>query len=438
MAHIAAPPATTGRIGRTTAIVLLAIVCWLAAVQIGAREAAAALPAGACTVPAVSQYLAADATGELGVIDLVFFDAGGSRVVYSECVGRRPERLGTARSASGTITALPTPWSCVRLVRHFIATTTLPDGRRAAGSYSVRTPSCSRRFELSVPRRMKPGSSTRIRIVDRWGIGGIHPRLCITPPGAARSCRTLAFARAVAVLSRRFRAAQRGRWRVELRVRGHSVRATVAVGGEAAAMPALPKLLATGDSTMQGIDNFLADDLAASHDVRSGVRPGTGISKLNPWARIAARDVRRLHPSVTVVSIGANDAWPMTTAVGLERVCCGQPWVAEYALRARSMMRTYLRRGRGRVIWLTLPVPRDPRRVPIFAAVNRAAVLAADGLAGVTVLRMDALFSPSGRYQSTISYRGRDVDVREPDGVHLNVSGTAIAARAVVKALRAP
>jgi len=167
------------------------------------------------------------------------------------------------------------------------------------------------------------------------------------------------------------------------------------------------------------------------------VRPGTGISKLNPWAQISKRDVRRLRPDVTVVSIGANDAWPMTTAAGAQQVCCGEAWVAEYALRARSMMRTYLRGGHARVVWLTLPVPRDPRRVPIFAAVNHAVTRAAAGLAGVTILRMEQIFSPRGGYQETIDYRGHAVDVREPDGVHLNVSGTAIAATAIVQSLGA-
>jgi lysophospholipase L1-like esterase len=335
------------------------------------------------------------------------------------------------------MTTLVTPWSCDRVVRRFVAATTLPNGTRALGSYSVRTPSCSHRFELSAPRRVKPGSTGRILVVDGWGTGGIRPQLCITPPGAKRSCRTLAFPPAVAVAGRRFRATTRGRWRIELRVRDRRIRtATVAVGGDAPiAAKALPTLLATGDSTMQGIDSFLADDLGDTVDVRSDVRPGTGISKLNPWARISARDARSLRPQVTVISIGANDAWPMTTATGVEQACCERPWVAEYALRVRSMMQTYLRRGRGRVLWLTLAVPRDPRRVPIFAAVNRAVQLAARGVAGVTIMRMDQLFSPHG-YQETIRYRGHDVNVREPDGIHLNVSGTAIAATAIVQALR--
>ena len=48
---------------------------------------------------------------------------------------------------------------------------------------------------------------------------------------------------------------------------------------------------------------------------------------------------------------------------------------------------------------------------------------------------MDRLFSPTG-YQESIVYRGRAVDVREPDGIHLNVSGTAIAATVISRVLR--
>ena len=164
-------------------------------------------------------------------------------------------------------------------------------------------------------------------------------------------------------------------------------------------------------------------------------RQGTGISKLNPWARISAGDTRRLRPSVTVISIGANDAWDMTTLAGATVACCTEAWVDEYTTRVRAMIRTYLRGGRGRVLWLTLPTPRDPRRVVIFAAVNRAIVRAAAGVDGVTILRMDRLFSPNG-YQESIVYRGRAVDLREPDGIHLNVSGTAIAATVISRVLR--
>jgi hypothetical protein len=113
--------------------------------------------------------------------------------------------------------------------------------------------------------------------------------------------------------------------------------------------------------------------------------------------------------------------------------CCGEPWATEYARRARLTMQAYARSGR--VLWLTLPLPRDDRRREITSTVNRAIVEAAAGVARVRVLRMDVVFTPDG-YREVIRYRGRDVDVRDVDGVHLNVAGTAIAAKIVADELR--
>ena len=96
-----------------------------------------------------------------GIIGLVFYNAQNARVVFFECVGDRLKRLGAERSGSAS------------------TATRLPDGTIAFGSCSVRTPSCARRFELDVPRRVKPGAKARVRVLDRWGIGGISPELCI-------------------------------------------------------------------------------------------------------------------------------------------------------------------------------------------------------------------------------------------------------------------
>ena len=91
---------------------------------------------------------------------------------------------------------------------------------------------------------------------------------------------------------------------------------------------------------------------------------------------------------------------------------------------------------RQRVLWLTVFAPRDPRRTPMADAVNVAILRAAAAVPAAQVVRMDLLFTPNG-YRESIRYGGRDVYVREPDGVHLNVAGAEIAARAVVKALQA-
>jgi hypothetical protein len=99
-------------------------------------------------------------------------------------------------------------------------------------------------------------------------------------------------------------------------------------------------------------------------------------------------------------------------------------------------MQTYLRQGRSRVVWLTLPAPRDAVRIPIFAADNAAILRASTGLAGVRVVRLDVLFTPAG-WRETMPYEGRTVRVRAGDGIHLSIAGEQIAEQAVLQALRA-
>ena len=152
----------------------------------------------ACPAPNDTNHLVADAT-KPGVIDLLFFNAKGARVVFYECVGERLERIAARRvpaETQPTMLAAAATWSCDRLVRSFAAFATLPDGTPALGTYSVRTASCANRFALSVPRRVRPGGLLRVRVADRWGIGGIRPQLCVTAAvPLAATCRTLAFQR---------------------------------------------------------------------------------------------------------------------------------------------------------------------------------------------------------------------------------------------------
>lgn len=401
--------------------------------------AAAALLAAPAAAQEPATAFAADAS-RIGVISLLFWGAQGAEVEYFERVGDRLRPLGRAKSAAGAVTTLKdaTTWSCDRLERRFHARVTLPDGSTAGGEYGVRTASCAQRFRLEAPGRVSPGARVRVRVIDRWKIGGIRARLCVTPPKGERACRALALPRAVAVATRRFRAARRGRWRVELRVRDHRVRRFVAVGGDTIVRAVrLPTVLATGDSTMQGIDSFLSDELLDAATVRSDVRLGSAISRGSFWTRHAPRQTRRLRQRVSVISVGAAfDGFPLRGPGGEEVECCDEPWVLLYAARVRTMMETYLRRGRARVFWLTPPLPRDPVRRRITSAITSASEHAAARLAGVEVVRVDRIFSPSGTYTEVIRHRGRDVRVRDPDGVHLNISGTAILAQLLAPAVR--
>jgi lysophospholipase L1-like esterase len=417
---------TASRAGRSIAGLALAI----ALMQAGLAQAAA--PSNPCADGPVTQPLVANAN-RLGVIDLYFFFALGAPVDYFECVEGQPRPLGR-RQANDTLTPFTaaTTWRCARLERYFAATATLPNGSLGRGTGSIRTRSCARRFDVSVPVKVSPGRVARVRIRDRWHVGGVRGKLCVTRPAGRPRCRTVVFADA-AVRTRMLRMDKRGRWRVELRVAGHTTRYSIAVGVPPLARPSPPPtLLAAGDSTMDGLDAFLADKLGGDATVESDVTPGIGFSQEDAWQRRAVMQVKRYAPQTTVVSIGANEGFPMRGADGAMHECCDEQWIGEYARRVRRAMLTYGKR----VFWCTIVGPKDEQRRPIIAAVNDGILRAATGLAEVRIVRLDQVFTPNG-YQEVIRYDGRDVRVREPDGVHLNIAGAEIAAREVLKALRA-
>jgi len=419
---------------------LAALLAALVLANAGRADAAAAQSSDPCRLTNITNFLAADAT-QPGVISLYFFGAESAPVTYYECIGQRAKQLATLPGdVAGTPTLLSdaTTWSCDRLERRFVATAPRDDGTLKVGTYSVRTMSCASRFRIIAPRRAPPGKVLRVRISDSWGIGGIQPLLCVTAPTGKRTCERIKLARAVAVATRRLRPSTPGRLLVEVRVRDRRVRSTtidIGIGGGARqAEP--PTVLATGDSLMQGIDSYLADELADTATVRSDVRPGTAIGKGLEWLDWSKAQASRVHPSASVVAIGANEGWPMETPDGATVECCDENWEQEYARRVRVMMRTYLRKGHGRVVWLTLAAPKGDRLTSIFDAVNRAILRAANKMPRTTILRIDLIFTPDG-YRESMRYRGVTVRVREPDGVHLNAAGTAIAAKEIAEVLRA-
>lgn len=382
-----------------------------------------------------THFLAADPT-RIGVIRTIFGDTGGAPVHFFERVGDHLTALGSARAAPGQSAILDdaASWSCTRQTHRFMAFATLPGGFAATGVDTIRTPSCATRFAITATRAR---AGVVLRVVDRWGTVAITPTLCVAAPARRLSCGRLRFAPAVRIASRRLPAAAAGLWRIDLRVRGTHTRTTVRVGGRGAAACPVPALLATGDSMMVGVDSFLDDELAGTARVTRDVRPGTAISKAgSDWTRTAAEQVAAVHPQITVVMLGAADGFPMRTAAGASVACCGQPWQDEYARRVRAMTASYLRGARGRVYWLTVPIPRQVERLPIIVAANAAIRRAAIGVAGVTVVDLAALFTPHG-YRDIVRYRGATVRVRDVDGLHLDVQGQAIAAKVVAQVIRA-
>lgn len=212
------------------------------------------------------------------------------------------------------------------------------------------------------------------------------------------------------------------------------------VGAAPAAESGRLRVLVTGDSMMQPLDEIL-EPRVEREDGRliSDPRPGTGIASRTPldWVRYAKRQMRRHRPRATVMLIGPNDSGPLRTPDGREVRCCRRAWIDAYAERVGKVMRTYRRDGRAYVYWLTLPTPVEPHKAR-FTAINFAIKQAgADARSGVRVVDTVPVLSPRNEFRRRMRYKGRTVVIRDRDGVHLTNAGSRIAADLVKSAMRA-
>jgi lysophospholipase L1-like esterase len=364
--------------------------------------------------PACAQAFSLESSqAEKGWIALTARDTGDAMRVSITEAGTAIADLQPANGQAAVRHAAA--WRCDRLDRTFTATASYPDGSTSTATTSIRTPSCAKRFALSLrPLRGR----IRVAISDRWKLGA-SPRVCVDPPGRKPVCRGLA------VPTRRtYRGT--GVWTVSVGAAKRS--AYVRRAGKL-------RLLAAGDSMIQIVDTYLKERLAKRRiGVRSDARISTGLSKpfLLNWPRLAARQARKLHPDVTVVFIGANDGFPFG-----DIDCCGDAWVDAYAKRAEAMMRSYSRQNRGLVYWLTLPAPQPAQWKPVYPAVNRAIKRAAARVGGSTrVLDIARTFTPGYRFRRSMVWHGHRQTVRQDDGVHLSPNGASITETLIQRALR--
>lgn len=209
--------------------------------------------------------------------------------------------------------------------------------------------------------------------------------------------------------------------------------------GEPQPKKELETLLVTGDSLSTPLDVKLGQNLAPDGvDVVRDPHLATGISRddLVDWAQLSATQVAEDEPDAVVIFIGANEGLPMPGPAGEDVSCCGPAWAAIWANRARQLMQNYAQKGAAEVYWLTVPTARDPDRAPITDAVNAAVYAGAAPIrSSVRILDMGAIFTPDDLFRNAIEVGGRETIVREPDGIHLNDAGSAIAAEEVEAAL---
>ncbi|HEX2071332.1 MAG TPA: GDSL-type esterase/lipase family protein [Thermoleophilaceae bacterium] len=292
------------------------------------------------------------------------------------------------------------------------------------------------RLWMAAPRRSAVGRQFElvVRRAARNRERRYVAKLCVAAPALGWTCNPLALRDGVRRLEQRLSAEYPGRWLFEIRNGEQRIRRSVNVAPRGGRL----KVLATGDSMTQIFDHYLADGLGGRASVRSEAHISTGLSKpsMLDWVAHSRSQAHRVKPDVTVVFIGANDGFPMSTPSGVAP-CCGDAWVREYARRAAEMIRAYRRGGVGRVYWLTLPAPRGGSFRTVFGPVNAAIRRAARRTRGARVVPIDRIFTPGFVYRDSMIWRGRSVTVRQGDGVHLNNTGASIAAQKTIARMRA-
>jgi hypothetical protein len=216
--------------------------------------------------------------------------------------------------------------------------------------------------------------------------------------------------------------------------------AVLVLGPTAAAEAAPVRVLVTGDSLVQPLDDLMVRPVERRGGrVFKDPRPASGLTRpfVLDWPKHARRQVRKRRPDATVMFIGAGDTEPLTSRSGRRVLCCQRDWIDAYADLVERMMRTYMRRKRHDVYWLTLPLPRQKDRRPQFLAINYAIAQAARK-AGAKAHVVDTVpvLSPSNEFHRRVRYHGRSVVVRDRDGVHLTRAGARIARDLVLRAMR--
>jgi lysophospholipase L1-like esterase len=376
-----------------------------------------------------------------GHVQLLMYAPTNSTITFSEVIDGARVKLGDATAVppatggpNGAAEApVPIPWRCDRTLRRFHAIAHATDGRVVEATNEAMTPDCRDRVAIVAPKRVEPGATISVTLKDRWQFGDLPVRACTSRTKGSRSCSSLRFEPAQRTISfTRAAGSGIGEMDIDVVVAGFHQHHKVGIG-RAPTAPKRQGLLITGDSMMQGIDAILAEKLKSKYRVIRQTRPGTGISKNlgKKWTVLAREQATRHKPAATVVLLGGNDGFPMTTIYGSEVKCCGEAWRAEYLERLKAMATAYARGGRGTVIWSLLPPTRREDLTDSIAAVNDAIRRLAAAMPQVRLVPLDKLFGPG--YRDVIDGE----KVRDPDGLHFSLPGQRIAANAILAALRA-
>ncbi|MDE3065688.1 MAG: DUF459 domain-containing protein, partial [Acidobacteriota bacterium] len=198
-------------------------------------------------------------------------------------------------------------------------------------------------------------------------------------------------------------------------------------------------VLEIGDSMGNDLGWGLARELASPGLRLVQVdRSSTGLSAtwFFDWPRHLAADLRRYHPDLVIVCLGANDEQAIAVK-GSSRAFGSDAWASVYRTRVRRLAAMATHAG-SYVLWVGLPVmePAGYRRgVNFLNAQYRAVVPTVPGATFQPTWRLMA--DTRGNFRAGGLVNGAQAVLRSADGIHFTVIGEDVFATFVARQISA-
>ena len=188
------------------------------------------------------------------------------------------------------------------------------------------------------------------------------------------------------------------------------------------------RLLVAGDFTAQVLGDSLARASDATGVVDASVHYESASGLTRPdyfdWPAALEEDLDEHEPEVLVLVVGVNDAQGIVTADGDPAQLDDPRWGEEYHRRVGELM-DQLRADDRMLVWVGQPPMRDGDFAARMSALNQVYAEQAGVRPWVTYVDPAALVGgPDGAYTDTgTGPDGADVELRQPDGIHLTAAG---------------